>query len=89
MVKKIKRQMHPDWFYFSDENVTRTVPPSTEIVFFWTKHSSHKLMQKVLSQLPPNVEVLYVTATNLEALEAEMKKEYWIVLEKKKNRKTD
>lgn len=75
MIKKL-RQLFPKWKYVSDDQLKQCSYFSQTIVFYWTKHSSHKLMQYVYSKLPENVSVIYVTATNLSLLIMEMQNTY-------------
>ena len=72
MTKKLQ-QKYPQWHFLSDDQLTKSKTLNSEIVFYWTKHSSHKLMQYVYSKLPDDAEIHYVTATNLSLLESEMK----------------
>ena len=75
MTKKL-RQHFPRWTFISDEQLKRYSVTSQRIVFYWTCHSSHKLMQYVYSKLPSDASVIYVTATNLPLLIAEMNQLY-------------
>lgn len=75
MTKKL-RQQFPKWTYLSDDRIKRCSSINQTVVFFWTNHSSHKMMQYVYSKLPENASIIYVTATNLPLLLAEMKDTY-------------
>lgn len=75
MTKKL-RQHFPKWTYVTDDRIRRCTRISQTVVFYWTKHSSHKMMQYVYSKLPDNANVIYVTATNLPLLIAEMQRIY-------------
>jgi hypothetical protein len=75
---------YPEWVFINDDNYKSNKPcPSTEIVFFWTNHISHRLQENVFSNLPEGVEVIYVTATNINRLEAEMIDGYSKYLQRK------
>lgn len=75
MTKKL-RQQFPKWTYVTDDQLKRCSSISQTIVFYWTKHSSHKMMRYVYSKLPEDASILYVTATNLPLLINEMQKTY-------------
>lgn len=75
MTKKLKQQ-YPRWNYISDEQFSKRFATKNTIIFYWTKHSSHKLMQYVYSKLPDDANILYVTATNLALLIEEMECTY-------------
>ena len=71
MTKKLQ-QKHPGWHFITDDQFNRGVRPNVDIIFYWTKHSSHKMMKFVYSKLPKSASIHYVTATNLSRLEQEM-----------------
>ena len=75
MTKKL-RQQFPKWRYVTDDQLKRCVNINQTVVFYWTKHSSHKMMRYVYSKLPDNASIIYVTATNLPLLIAEMQHTY-------------
>ena len=81
MTKKL-RQLYPGWTYVTDDRFNRRTSIKQAIVFFWTGHSSHKMMQFVYSRLPDCAEILYVTATNLDRLTEEMQREYEKLLQR-------
>ena len=71
MVKKLQ-QRYPKWRFITDDYFGHRGSMEQLIVFFWTAHCSHKMMQFVYSKLNRNATVYYVTATNLDMLENEM-----------------
>lgn len=75
MTKKL-RQQFPKWTYVTDDQLKRCSSINQTVVFCWTKHSSHKMMRYVYSKLPDNASIMYVTATNLSLLIAEMQHTY-------------
>lgn len=75
MTKKL-RQQFPQWRYLTDDQIRRYANFNQTVVFFWTKHSSHKMMQYVYSKLPEGANIIYVTATNLPLLILEMQDTY-------------
>ena len=79
MTKKL-RQQYPRWTYISDEQFFRRPCISNTIIFYWTKHSSHKLMRCVYSKLPDEAQIMYVTATNLPLLIKEMEGSYQTIV---------
>ena len=76
MTKKL-RQQFPDWIYIADEQLKKHSVINQNIVFYWTRHGSHKMMRYVYKKLPENVNIFYVTATNLSLLLKEMNSAYW------------
>lgn len=75
MTKKL-RQQFPKWTFVSDDQLKRCGSISQTLVFYWTGHSSHKMMRYIYSKLPKDASVLYVTATNLSLLIQEMQSTY-------------
>lgn len=75
MVKKLQH-IYPKWDYVSDEQLRRKSAFKQSVIFYWTGHSSHQLMEYVYSKVPSNSKVLYVTATNLTLLLNEMNRAY-------------
>ena len=71
MIKKLQ-QRYPKWCYITDDCFKNRVSTEQRIVFFWTAHCSHKMMQFVYSKLNRNAIVHYVKATNIDMLESEM-----------------
>lgn len=79
MTKKL-RQQFPKWTYITDDQIKRHASINQTIVFYWTGHSSHKMMRYVYSKLPANANIIYVTATNLPLLIAEMQHTYYDII---------
>ena len=75
MTKKL-RQQFPKWTFVTDDQIKRCSSMNQTVVFYWTKHSSHKMMQYVYSKLPDNASIIYVTATNLPLLIEQMQQTY-------------
>ena len=75
MTKKL-RQQFPKWTYVTDDQLKRCSRINQTVIFYWTGHSSHKMMQYVYSKLPDDASIIYVTATNLPLLIAEMQNTY-------------
>ena len=75
MTKKL-RQHFPKWTFVSDDQLKRCGNSNYALVFYWTGHSSHKMMRHVFSKLPENANIIYVTATNLPLLVKEMQSTY-------------
>ena len=75
MTKKL-RQQFPKWTYVTDDQLRRCTNLNQNIVFFWTGYSSHKLTRYVYSKLPENANIIYVNATNLPLLIAQMQSTY-------------
>lgn len=75
MLKKL-RQQYPQWTYLSPEHLESKSKLHQPVVFFWTKHSSHKLMQYVYSRLDNSPSIYFVTATNINLLTREMESHY-------------
>lgn len=75
LVKKLQ-QIYPKWDFISDEQMRRKASFTQGIIFYWTGHGSHKLMNYVYSRTSDTAKVLYVTATNLPLLLSEMSVAY-------------
>ena len=75
MTKKPRRKF-PKWSFITDDQLKRFPVINETVVFYWTGHSSHKLMRNIYSKLPDNTTILYVSATNLPLLISEMKDAY-------------
>ena len=75
LVKKLQ-QVYPKWDFVSDEQFRRKASFKQDIIFYWTGHGSHQLMEYVYSRTSDNAKVLYVTATNLSLLLNEMSSAY-------------
>lgn len=78
MTKKL-RQIYPKWTFLSDDDYRRKSNLNQEIVFYWTKHSSHSLMESVYSRISEKTEILYVTATNVALLTKQMESTYQLL----------
>ena len=78
MTKKLQ-QRYPQWQFLSDDQLKKGKSLNQEIVFYWTKHCSHKLMRYAYSKLPDNAAIHYVTATNLSLLEQEMAEGFHLI----------
>lgn len=75
MTKKL-RQQFPKWTFASDDQLKRCGNINHNLVFYWTGHSSHKLMRYVYSKLPEESNIFYVSATNIPLLIKEMQCTY-------------
>ena len=75
MTKKL-RQQFPKWTYVTDDQLKKCSNMNFSVVFYWAAHSSHKMMRYVHSKLPVNSSIIYVTATNLPMLIAQMQQTY-------------
>ena len=75
LVKKLQ-QIYPKWDFVSDEQFQRKASFKQDIIFYWTGHGSHQLMEYVYSRISTNEKVMYVTATNLSLLMNEMSVAY-------------
>ena len=75
LIKKLQ-QVYPKWDFISDEQLRRKASFKQDIIFYWTGHGSHQLMEYVFNRASENAKVLYVTATNLSLLLNEMNSVY-------------
>jgi len=75
LIKKLQR-IYPKWDFISDEQIRRKAAFKQGVIFYWTGHSSHQLMEYVYSRASNDAKVLYVTATNLSLLLNEMNTAY-------------
>ena len=82
MTKKLQ-QKYPHWQFLSDDQLRKGKALNKEIVFYWTKHCSHKLMRYAYSKLPDTADIHYVTATNIVLLEQEMREGFHLIQRRK------
>ena len=75
MTKKL-RQQFPKWCFISDDHLKRCSRINQSTVFFWTGHSSHKMMRYVYSKISADATIIFVTSTNLSLLIEEMQFAY-------------
>ena len=75
MTKKLRRKF-PKWSFITDDQFKRFPVINETIVFYWTGHSSQKLMRNIYSKLPDNTTIIYVSATNLPLLISEMERSF-------------
>ena len=75
LVNKVKA-IHPDWKYINptDRPGRHLTMFKCELVFFWSNHISHSMDKSFFSK--NNIPCVYVTATNIDKLEREMKHGY-------------
>ena len=79
LVKKL-RQIYPDWSYVGSEGITSSysIPSNPIICFCWSKYMSHAMTYSVGARI--DAPIAYVTKTNIEALEREMREGFKKVL---------
>lgn len=76
MTKKL-RQKFPKWQFITDDTQLNRYPTiNRSIVFYWSGHSSHKMMRNVYRKLPADAQIIFVTATNIPLLITEMHHRY-------------
>lgn len=75
MVKKLK-QVFPDWVFVTDDYLKNCKVLNQRVIFYWTGHSSHKMMQFVNARISEDTMFLYVTATNIPLLIRQMEELY-------------
>lgn len=75
MVKKL-RQIFPGWQFLTDDELSNWTGNECDVIFFWTKHCSHLVMQYVNARKDKNTPYIYVTATNINRLISEMNVRY-------------
>ena len=79
MLNKLAPQ-HPDWVFINDGEYTARAPLHSNqkytIAFCWTGHLSHKLFEQASLCLADKSQFIYLTSTNIDMLETEMKKGY-------------
>lgn len=80
MTKKLRKRF-PKWSFVTDDQFKRVPVINQTMVFYWTGHSSHKLMRNIYSKLPVDACILYVSATNLQLLIAEMESAYQTIID--------
>ena len=75
LVKKLQH-VYPKWDFISDEQLRRKAAFKQDIIFYWTGHGSHQLMEYVFTRASDKAKVMHVTATNLSLLLNEMNSAY-------------
>ena len=75
MVKKL-RQTFPGWTFLTDDELGSWTGGDCEVIFFWSKHCSHKVMQYVNARKSKQTPYIYVVSTNIERLINEMAQKY-------------
>ena len=75
LVKKLQ-QVYPKWDFISDEQLRRKASFKQNIIFYWTGHGSHTLMEYVFTRASDSAKVMYVTATNISLLMEQMNSAY-------------
>lgn len=81
MVKKL-RQIYPDWTYLDlKDRAQMRVDRIVDLCFIWSKHLSHTAMNMVARNIKGDFPMVYLEATNLSRLEAEMREGYASVME--------
>lgn len=80
LVKKL-RQIYPGWSYVGSEGITSSysIPSNPIICFCWSKYISHAMTYSVGARI--DAPIAYVTKTNIEALEREMREGFKKVLD--------
>lgn len=77
------RSIHPGWTYINTTGYAKKeVGQNTRLVFVWPNYLSHALMWRVYASLPENIPTIFLTASNLQRLEMEMREGYQKALEK-------
>lgn len=75
LVKKLQ-QVYPKWYFIFDEQLRRKAFFKQDIIFYWTGHGSHTLMEYIFTRASDHVKVMYVTATNISWLLEQMHNAY-------------
>lgn len=75
LVKKLQ-QVYPKWDFISDKQLRHKASFKQDIIFYWTGHGSHQLMECIFTRASDKAKVMYVTATNLSLLLNEMNSAY-------------
>lgn len=73
MTKKL-RQDHPGWTFIDGGDVNFPEFRGPAIIFFWDKHMCHPMWHRVRKFAPPGAPQAYLKSTNLDMLEAEMRR---------------
>lgn len=81
MVKRL-RQVFPDWDFLTDDEFNSWTGSGCDVIFFWTNHCSHSIWEYVECRKEKRTPYLYVTATNINRLIAEMAEKYKAYMEK-------
>lgn len=91
LVWKIK-EAHPEWSFIEGaRKKTFSIPTAPFLVIYWAGHISHTAWWTIRSALPPGTPSIYVSDTNMDALEAAMRRGWAAAMPPDKNtaRETD
>ncbi len=66
------RLIYPEWTFLSTRNLNFQAQPTTRAIFVWSNQMSHAVQSRLDRLYGPDVPRLYVTKTNVGALDAEM-----------------
>lgn len=73
MVKKFACD-HPDWKFIDGDDKIFPEFKKPVVIFFWTKHLGHPTYHRAKTFAPPDTPLCYLTSTNIEMLELEMRR---------------
>lgn len=73
MVKKFAHD-HPDWKFIDGDDKIFPEFKKPTVIFFWTKHLGHPTYHRTKTFAPPDTPLCYLTSTNIEMLELEMRR---------------
>lgn len=73
MVKKFAHD-HPDWKFIDGDDKIFPEFKKPTVIFFWTKHLGHPTYHRAKTFAPPDTPLCYLTSTNIEMLELEMRR---------------
>lgn len=76
-IKKWKNR-YPKWCFISSENPSASLPSKVNVVFLCFNHTiSHTLYESIKQSIPDRQKYCYLSSTNLDLLDEEMRFEYW------------
>lgn len=73
MLKKLRKD-HPGWTFIGSGDKTADLPAGPSMIFFYDQHLSHPVYHKIRKAAGPSVPKAYLKATNLDMLDAEMRR---------------
>jgi len=83
LIGKLKA-VHPGWTYINTTDYAKKeVGQNIRLVFVWPNYLGHALMWRVYASLPEDIPTIFLSASNLQRLEREMREGYQKTLEKK------
>lgn len=87
LIKKL-RMRHSEWKFVNKEGGFSFSATKTKLVFYYSEQISHGMAQHLAAKIPENTPLIYITGTNLERIEDQIKKGYYNYLNEENENRT-